>query len=210
MIDKLAPRKGTTTIGIKASDGVVLAADRRATSGYTVANKHVKKIVEITDYCAMTIAGTVGEAFNLVDKLRSETSLFEIRNNAKMSVKAIANYASLFINSRKFNVLPIQVIIGGYDSSPQLFMVDFFGSLSSEEYVATGSGMHAALGSALHRLKSNLTLSEAIPIAIKSVLAAIEWDAATGEGVDLVYIDREGVKRLSEVETAKYLRGDPV
>ncbi|MEM3710568.1 MAG: proteasome subunit beta [Thermoprotei archaeon] len=201
------PIKGTTTIGIKASDGVVLAADRRATAGYIVANKHVKKILIVTNYCAITIAGTVGEAFNLVDRLKSEAYIYELRNNSKMSVKSIANYASLFINSKKFSVLPIQVIIGGYDSSPELFMIDFFGSLSSEDYIATGSGTHAALGFVLNHLKPNLTLAEAIPIAIKGIMAAIEWDTATGEGVDVVYADKEGVKRLDDHEVAKYAIG---
>jgi proteasome beta subunit len=201
------PLKGTTTIGIKALDGVVLAADKRATSGYTVANKHVKKILEVTDYCAVTIAGTVGEAFNLVDKIRSEASMYEIRNNTRLSVKGIANYASLLINTKKFSTYPIQIVIGGYDSSPQLFMIDFFGSLSNEDYIATGSGTHVALGSALERLKPNLLLSQAIPIAIKSVLAAIEWDIATGEGVDVAYADKNGINRLSKDEIETYIQG---
>lgn len=199
--------KGTTTIGIKASDGVVLAADKRATAGYTVANKRANKIIKLTDYCAITVAGTVGEAFNIADKIRGEARIYELRNNSKMSVKAIANYAALLINSRKFNVLPVQIIIGGYDYAPQLFMIDFFGSLSSEEYIATGSGMHVALGSALDRIKPGLSLTEAISIALKSILAAMSWDAATGEGVDLVYIDREGVKSLEGKELAAYLKG---
>ncbi len=207
MVNGFTPRKGTTTIGIKASDGVVLAADRRATAGYTVANKHVKKILTVTSYCAITIAGTVGEAFNLADRVRSEAYMYELRNNVRMGVKSIANYASLLINSKKFSVFPVQIIIGGYDSSPELFMIDFFGSLSAEDYVATGSGMHTALGSALNRLKPSLSLAEAIPIAIRSISAAMEWDTATGEGVDVVYADREGVKRMEEDEVAEYITG---
>lgn len=207
MVRGFDPIKGTTTIGIKASDGVVLAADKRATAGYTVANKHVNKIIKLTDYCAMTVAGTVSEAFNLADKIRSEAFLYQLKNNTKMSVRAIANYAALLINSRKFSVLPVQVIIGGYDLAPELFMIDFFGSLSSEEYIATGSGMHVALGSALNRLKPNLSVAEAISIAARSVLAAMDWDVATGEGVDLVYIDKGGVNFLEGEKLAAYLKG---
>jgi proteasome beta subunit len=198
-------RKGTTTIGIKTPQGVVLAADKRATAGYMVANKHVAKIVRISVYCAATIAGTVGEAFNLVETLRAETEIYRVRHDSKLKVSGIANLASSLLQSRKFYALPVQLIIGGFDEQPNLFMIDFFGSLSKEDYVATGSGSQAALGTAQDKMNQNLTLDQAAEVAARSISSAISWDSATGEGIDLVIVDSNGVKFLSNDEITRLL-----
>ena len=54
--------KGTTTIGIVAKDGVVLATERRATAGTMIANKSTNKLFKIDQNIGMTVAGLVGDA----------------------------------------------------------------------------------------------------------------------------------------------------
>jgi len=164
-----------------------------------------RKIVRISDYCAATVAGTVGEAFNLVEILRAETEIYRVKHDSRLKVKGIANLASSVIHSRKFYMLPVQLIIGGYDDEPNLFMIDFFGSLSREDYVATGSGSQAALGAAQDMMIQNLTLDKAAEVAARSISSAISWDTATGEGIDLVVADRNGVKFFSNEEIAELL-----
>ena len=58
--------KGTTTVGVTFKDGVILAADKRATYGTFIAAKDVDKIQVIAPNIAMTIAGGVGDAQSLV------------------------------------------------------------------------------------------------------------------------------------------------
>ena len=38
-------RKGTTTVGLKTKEGIVLAADKRASMGYLVADKDAEKSI---------------------------------------------------------------------------------------------------------------------------------------------------------------------
>ena len=47
---------GTTTVGIKASDGVVLCADMRASAGYFIANNNTMKIQKIYESCWLNIS----------------------------------------------------------------------------------------------------------------------------------------------------------
>ena len=83
-ISKEDVRTGTTTIGVVCSDGVILTADKRASMGYLVANKHVMKIVPITDKIAMTTAGLVGDAQMLAKFLRAEMTLYEVRRQREL------------------------------------------------------------------------------------------------------------------------------
>lgn len=42
-------KKGTSTCALTCKDGVVLAADTRASAGFFIANKHVMKIQKLID-----------------------------------------------------------------------------------------------------------------------------------------------------------------
>ena len=48
-------KKGTTTLGIVCKDGIVLAADRRSSMGYLIADQS-EKVLQIADFMAVTIA----------------------------------------------------------------------------------------------------------------------------------------------------------
>jgi len=196
-------KKGTTTVGIKTIEGVVLAADKRATAGFMVANKKINKIAKISDYCAVTIAGTVAQAFYLVETLRVRTQLYFVEHNSKLSVRGIANLASNILQSQKFALLPVALLIGGYDSEARLYMLDFFGSISEEKFIATGSGYSVAMGVIHSNYKEGMDIISAASIAAKAIRAAIEWDAPTGEGIDLALIDKSGVRLLTKNEIEK-------
>ncbi len=55
-------KKGTTTCALTCNDGVVLAADTRASAGYFIADRHVMKIQKIDRHLGMTMAGGVADA----------------------------------------------------------------------------------------------------------------------------------------------------
>lgn len=72
-------KTGTTTVGIKTEEGVVLATDMRASMGYMVSSKDVQKVEEIHPTGALTIAGSVSAAQSLISSLRAEVRLYEAR-----------------------------------------------------------------------------------------------------------------------------------
>ena len=78
---------GTTTVGIKASDGVVLCADMRASAGYFIANNNTMKIQKIYDHVGLTLAGGVADAQNLTDILRYHANIHAVQKKRKHSDK---------------------------------------------------------------------------------------------------------------------------
>ena len=50
-------KKGTTTCALTCKDGVVLAADTRASAGYFIADRHAIKIHNVDRHPSTTIAG---------------------------------------------------------------------------------------------------------------------------------------------------------
>ena len=78
---------GTTTVGIKATDGVVLCADMRASAGYFIANNNTMKIQQIDDHAGMTMAGGVADAQNITDILRYHANLHRVEKNNAVPIK---------------------------------------------------------------------------------------------------------------------------
>ena len=71
-------KKGTTTCALICNDGVVLAADTRASAGFFIADRHVMKIQKVDRHIGMTIAGGVADAQNLVDIMRYNANIYRI------------------------------------------------------------------------------------------------------------------------------------
>lgn len=184
---------GTTIVGLAAEDGVILAADRRASlGGRIVTNKDVQKVLEIQPNAALAISGSVGGAQSFIRTLRAETNLYEARRGEYMSINALATMASnLLRGGPYFIVVPI---LGGVDDDgAHVYSLDPSGSSMSDNYAAQGSGMQFAYGALEQAYEEGLSLDEARTAAATAVQSAVERDTASGNGVFIAEITRDGI-----------------
>lgn len=193
-------KTGTTTVGIKCKDGIVLAAEKKSVLGYLVASKESEKIIKISDYLALTTAGVSGDAQILARYLRAEIKLFEVQNGRKISVRGAATLLSNILQSYRFFPFMVQLILAGYDEYEgfKIFSLDAIGGMEEEKkFFSTGSGSPIALGVLEDSYKEDISVEEGIELAKRAIKAAIERDIGSGGvGVDIVVITKEGVKFL--------------
>ena len=200
-----AKKTGTTTVGLVYKDGVILASDRRATMGYLIASKDIDKIYPVSENIAMTIAGSVGDAQTLIRWMQSELRLYELKHNKKPSVQAAATLLANILAQYKFYPFFVQLLIGGIDEKPRLFSVDMLGGVTEEHMTSTGSGSPIAYGVLEELYKQGASKEDNMKTAAKSVSAAMKRDAASGERVDLVVVDKKGFKRYTKEEITKLI-----
>lgn len=189
--------KGTTTVGLVCKDGVVLATDKRATMGNLIADKEAKKLYKIDDYIAMTIAGSVGDAQQLVRIISAEANLYKLRNKNNIPPHSCAMLLSNVLHGSRHFPFLIQLIVGGYDKieGPKLFSLDAVGGLNNEKYfTATGSGSPTAYGILEGEYNKELSVEEGELLAVKALTAAMKRDAFSGNGISLATITNKGVK----------------
>ncbi|TKX74005.1 archaeal proteasome endopeptidase complex subunit beta [Halorubrum sp. GN11_10-6_MGM] len=185
-------KTGTTTVGIKAEDGVVMATDMRASLGGMVSSKDVQKVEEIHPRGALTIAGSVSAAQNLISTLRAETSLYEARRSKDMSMEALSTLTGNLLRSGAFFV--VQPILGGVDDEgAHIYSIDALGGTTEEEYTVTGSGSQYALGVLEQEYDDDVTIDEAKTIAAKAIQSAVERDLASGNGINVAVVTDDGV-----------------
>ena len=190
---------GTTTVGIKATDGVVLCADMRASAGYFIANNNTMKIQQIDDHAGMTMAGGVADAQNITDILRYHANLHRIQKNESIPIKSLTRLASLIFHQNRGYPFMADILVGGYDNKgPALYNVDMFGSVEEKTYVTTGSGSPVAYGLLEEEYSKDLGVEDAKVIALRAVKAAITRNIGTGDGINVSIIDKNGFRLLTK------------
>ena len=190
---------GTTTVGIKATDGVVLCADMRASAGYFIANNNTMKIQKIDEHVGMTMAGGVADAQNITDILRYHANMHRIQKHEPIPIKSLTRLTSLIFHQNRGYPFIADILVGGYDNAgPALYNIDMFGSAEEKNYVTTGSGSPVAYGLLEEEYHDDLTVEEAKVIALRAVKAAIMRNIGTGDGINIVIIDKNGFRLLTK------------
>ena len=193
-------KKGTTTCALTCTDGVVLAADTRASAGFFIADRHVMKIQKVDRHLGMTIAGGVADAQNLVDVMRYNANIYRISNREIMPVNSAARLCSNVLFNQRYFPYYVQIILAGYDNKDggQIYNIDLFGSMTSEKYISTGSGSPVAYGYLESEYKEGSSVYEAYKTGIQAVAAAIRRHAGTGDYINAIIIDKDGYRGLSK------------
>ncbi len=192
-------KTGTTTIGLKLKDGVILASDQRATMGNLIAHTDVQKVYQLSDNIGMTIAGVVGHAQLMVRFLQSEIPLYAMRKGSPMSVTAAATLTASVIRQGFY----LGLIVGGYDKTGgHVFSIDGAGGYIEDNYCSVGSGSVFALGALEASFKEGMTEKEGIDVAITALNSARRRDNCTGDGMLIAYIGPDGFKWIPQEDIA--------
>ena len=195
---------GTTTTGLVCKDGVVLAADRRATAGTLIAHKRTKKVYRLDDNLGLTTAGLVGDLQVLARYVTAEVELYKLKRGVSMPVEACATLTANILAGRRYFPYWVQLVIGGVDrSGGHVFSLDAAGGSLPDKYVSTGSGSPYVYGVLEDHYRDDMDVKEGIDLAIRAVTMAMRRDAASGEGIDVVGISRDGFKEVDDKEVEK-------
>lgn len=181
----------TTIVGIKTKEGVVLASDKRASKGFFIGSKIVEKISKIDDTLAIAIAGQLSDAEHLIKVATAERKLMELKRgfplNVKESSRLIANLA--YSGLKAYQPYYVELIVAGVDSKgAHVNVADMSGAITGEDYAASGSGAPIAYGVLESLYDKEMANEAAKEVAKKAILAAMERDPGSGNGVDVLVI----------------------
>ena len=205
---------GTTVLGLKFADGIVMAGDRRATSGNVIADAKMRKVFAADAYSAIAIAGAAGQAVELVKLFQLELEHYEKITGDRLSLEGKANRLAQMIRSNfplAMQGLVVVPMFGGFDErrdEGRIFYYDATGGRWEEDdYQTTGSGGQPAKNSLKKRWQPGLTRDEALRVAVEALIDAADDDAATG-GPDvsrgiwpvMVMVTAEGAHDVPEAD----------
>ncbi len=189
---------GATAVGIKTSEAVVLAAEKRVSYGGFVMSRAAKKVFGVKGRYGFAFAGLFADIQTLRRLMEVEIHAYEVTNARPMSVKAAARLLSVILYQYKYFPFLSEIIFGGIDDEgTHLYVMDSLGSMIEDDYAAIGTGAPIAIGIIENSYKKDLSIEQIEKLAIEAVKAAIRRDAVSGDGVDVVLITKEGIKESS-------------
>ncbi|GAB3213465.1 proteasome endopeptidase complex, beta component Threonine peptidase. MEROPS family T01B [Marinactinospora thermotolerans DSM 45154] len=207
----------TTIVALTFPGGVLLAGDRRATSGNVIANRDMDKLFRADEFSAVAIAGSAGIGIELARLFQVELEHYEKREGRPLSLEGKANRLASMIRGnlgmalQGFVVVPLLV---GYDEprgEGRIFSYDPVGGRYEEHrYHSIGSGSVYARGSLKKLYRDDLSEEDAALVALQALYDAADDDSATG-GPDVhrrIYplvdvITDDGHRRLPADEVAE-------
>ncbi|KAJ1696736.1 Proteasome subunit alpha type [Rhynchospora pubera] len=189
-----AIKLGSTAIGLKTKEGVVLAVEKRVTSPLLEPSS-VEKIMEVDEHIGCAMSGLIADARTLVEHARVETQNHRFSYGEPMTVEsttqAICDLALRFGEgdeesmSRPFGV---SLLIAGHDEhGPSLYYTDPSGTFWQCNAKAIGSGSEGADTSLQEQFNKDLTLQEAETIAL-SILKQVMEEKVTPNNVDIAKV----------------------
>ena len=138
----------TTCVALRFADGVVMAGDRRATSGNLISHRGMEKVVQADQHSGVAIAGAAGPAMEMIKLFQLQLEHYEKVEGSSLSLEGKANQLSLMVRGNLPAAMQGMVVVpifAGYDllrTVGRLFTYDVTGGRYEEhDYVATGSGM---------------------------------------------------------------------
>jgi proteasome beta subunit len=188
---------GATAVGISFNNGVLLASEQRVSFGNFLVNKNTKKTFVLTENVGAACAGMVADMNVLARQVAALSKIRKMEIRRKVPTNSVAKLMSVIMFERRYFPLLTQVIVGGYDDKPRIYTLDPLGSLLPDEYAAVGSGAEMALGILDAQYNSQMNEDDAKNLAIKSIRAAIQRDASSGDGIDVLTISNRGKSEVS-------------
>lgn len=185
---------GATAVGIAYKDGVVLGAERRITLGSFVRSKSGKKVFKVTETVGAVCAGMVADMQNLVKEVGVYSKLKELEARKALKPNSVAKLMSTLMFQNRYAPLLTQVILGGVGDKPIVYVLDPLGSVISDQYATVGTGEETAIGVVEAGYSPTMSQKEARDLLVSAIKAAVARDAMSGNGIDILSIDRTGIK----------------
>mmetsp|Transcript_11227 Transcript_11227/g.34387 ORF Transcript_11227/g.34387 Transcript_11227/m.34387 type:complete len:237 (+) Transcript_11227:79-789(+) len=189
---------GTSVLGIRCSDGVVLGADTLVSYGSLAKNRKTSRMMEVSKNCALAFSGEYSD-FQEIKSTVETLMISEFCLGDKITIKprSVHQYLARVMYQRRNKMDPLwnQVVLGGVDENSGksfLGLVDLYGTNFENETIATGYGLYIALPLLRKAYRPDITVAEAQTV-IKDCLRVLFYrDARSIDTVQLVTVTKEG------------------
>jgi proteasome alpha subunit len=202
-----AVKRGTTAVGIKVKDGIVLLVDKRINSHLLEAHS-VEKIFRIDEHIGVASSGLVGDARSLIDRARVEAQINRISYGEAIDVETLAKKLgdhmqtyTQFGGARPYGTALL--IAGVSDGEFRLFETDPSGTLLAYKATGIGTGRPAVMKRFESEYSADLSIADAVALGISALHDATEGKFELGT-IEISIVNLEaGFQKLSrsEIET---------
>ena len=204
--------RGATIIGIACSEGVVLGAEEKIETKLQDTN-FTWKLYAVDDHLGAAVVGLGSDARILIDQARiyaqSNRLMYDEPIDVEIMTKRVGDVKQLYTQHAGVRPFGVSIIFGGVDKTgSRVFTTDPSGSYRGYKAVAVGIGRETVEGILKEEYREDLSLDEAIKLAVKSLTKALE---ARGEPkrikISVIPSETKKLRTISKEEIENIQRG---
>ena len=204
--------RGATILGIACSEGIILGAEEKIETKLQDAN-FTWKLYEVDDHLGAAVVGLGSDARILIDQARiysqSNRLMYDEAIDVEIITKRIGDIKQLYTQHAGVRPFGVSIIFGGVDKTGnRLFSTDPSGSYRGYKAVAVGIGRETVEGILKEEYRGDMSLDDAIKLAVKCLIRALE---ARGETlrvkITVIPSETKKLKMLTEKEVEAYQKG---
>jgi proteasome alpha subunit len=205
-----AVKRGTTAVGIKCKEGIVLIVDKRVSSRLLEASS-IEKIFIIDEHIGVASSGLVGDARALVDRARIEAQINRVTYDERIDVEALAKKLgdhmqtyTQFGGARPYGTALL--IAGISDGECRLFETDPSGTLLEYKATGIGIGRTAVMKVFEEEYSYDASMKEVILLGLKALHDATEgkFDVNTVE-IGVIEVRNPVFRKMTKEEVASFV-----
>ena len=203
-----AVKRGTTTVGLKFKDGVVLIVDKRITS-QLIEPASIEKIFKIDDHVGVATSGLVADARVLVDRARTDAQMNRVTYDENIEVetlvKKICDFKQTYTQYGGVRPFGTALLIAGSDSTGvHLYETDPSGALMSYKATAIGAGRSQVMEVFEGEYRPDISKDDAVQLGLKALYRATEGKLNAGALEIGVVVKDHAFRKLSAEEIKAY------
>ena len=204
-----AVKRGTTTVGLKFENGVVLIVDKRISSNL-IEPESIEKIFRLDQHVGCATSGLVADARVLVDRARIEAQMNRVTYNEAIEVetlvKKVCDFKQTYTQYGGVRPFGTALLIAGVDDTGMhLYETDPSGALMAYKASSIGAGRNAVMEFFEEKYRENLPKDDAIVLGLKALFRATEGRLnASALEIGLVLKD-EKFRKLSGDEVKAFV-----
>ncbi|MEN3035054.1 MAG: archaeal proteasome endopeptidase complex subunit alpha [Candidatus Methanosuratincola sp.] len=173
-----AVRRGWTAIGIRCTNGVVLAVEKKRISPL-IDPTSMEKILKIDEHVGATFAGLSSDARILIERARQEAQinrmLYDEMIDVEVLTKKVSEVKQIYTQHAGVRPFGVALLIAGVDRfGPKLFMTEPSGAYAGYHAVAIGAGSQTVTEFFEKNYQQDLKIDDAIMLALKALASVIE------------------------------------
>jgi proteasome alpha subunit len=206
-----AVKRGTTTVGLKFKDGVVLIVDKRIASRL-MEPKSIEKIFKIDHHIGCATSGLVADARILVDQARVIAQVNKITYDENMGVeelvKRICDYKQNYTQYGGVRPFGTALLVAGVDElGEHLFETDPSGALVSYKAGSIGAGRNVVMEVFEEQYAEGMAMVDAVELGLRALKKATEEEKLNPKAVEIGIVRRgENFRRMDDNEAETYIQ----
>ena len=204
-----AVKRGTTTVGLKYKDGVVLIIDKKIRTNL-IEQETIEKIFKIDNHIGVATSGLVADARVLVNTARQYSQLervyYEEPILVEYLVKQICDLKQQYTQYSGVRPFGISLLIAGVDKKGvHLYETDPSGAMLGYKADSIGAGRETVMEIFEDKYKDNMSMSEVINLGLEALITANE-DSINPDTIEIAVVSKkEDFHKLSSKDIKKYI-----